>query len=92
VADVVRANLLAAGSPQAAGQVFNIGTGRQTSINQLFETLGRIFEVELEPVYEVARAGDIIHSYANPARARDILGWSAQVGFEEGLRQLVESL
>ena len=92
VGDVVRANLLAAAAPGAAGKVFNIGTGRQVTINQLFEALRRILKFELRPDYKPARSGDIKHSYANPALAQAVLGWSAQVSFEAGLKQLVESV
>ncbi len=92
VADVVRANLLASTTPAAAGQVLNIGTGHQVSINQLFETLGRIFDCDLRPVYKPPRPGDIRHSYADPSLAHSVLGWSTKVSFEEGLRKLVDSV
>lgn len=92
VKDVVRANLLAAEVTGAASQIFNIGTGRQVSINQLFETLRTILMLDLEPVYRPARPGDIRHSYGDASRVRAILKWSAKVNFEDGLKQLVDSL
>jgi nucleoside-diphosphate-sugar epimerase len=91
VDDVVRANLLAAEAPKAAGEIFNIGTGRPISINQLFENLRHIFNRDLKPDYRPARTGDILHSYANPSRAKTVLGWQAQVDFEKGLKRLVET-
>ena len=91
VEDVVRANLLAAEAPKAAGEIYNIGTGRPTSINQLFENLRHIFNRDLKPDYRPARTGDILHSYANPSRAKTVLGWQAQVDFEKGLKRLVET-
>lgn len=91
VDDVVRANLLAAEAPKASGEIFNIGTGRPISINQLFENLRHIFNCDLKPDYRPARTGDILHSYANPSRAKTVLGWQAQVDFEEGLKRLVET-
>ena len=92
VKDVARANLMAAEEVTAAGQVFNIGTGRQITINHLFNTLRAIFNNNLEPVYKEARAGDILHSYADATQAQKVLSWSAQVSFEEGLKQLVGSV
>ena len=92
VGDVVRANMLAATTSEAAGKVFNIGTGRQVSINHLFTDLCQIFGLELSPLYKPDRPGDIRHSYADPTQAQILLGWSAQVPFEAGLRQLVSSL
>lgn len=90
VEDVVRANLLAAEVPQAAGEIFNIGTGCPVSLNQLFEHLCHIFNCRQEPHYGPPRTGDILHSYADSTKARRELGWSAQVNFETGLRRLAE--
>ena len=92
VADVVRANLLAVETEQAAGQVFNIGTGYQVSINQLFESLCGILGCDVQPNYAPPRVGDIVHSLSNPDRAKKILGWQSEVSLEEGLRHLVTDL
>lgn len=92
VGDVVRANILAATTPEAAGQTVNIGTGRPVSINQLFQTLSQVLGRSIEPVYSLARQGDIVHSYSDPARANSILAWNAQVGLREGLERLVAGL
>ncbi|MCB0164193.1 MAG: SDR family oxidoreductase [Anaerolineae bacterium] len=92
VKDVVRANLLAAQNPQAAGQLFNIGTERQITINHLFHTLSQIFKLDIQPIYQPARSGDIRYSYANAHQAKTLLGWTANVSFEAGLAQLVDSV
>jgi nucleoside-diphosphate-sugar epimerase len=92
VDDVARANVLAATTPAAAGQVLNIGAGRQVTINQLFRQLSHIFDYQADPIYAPMRAGDILHSYSDPTQARLVLGWSAQVGLEDGLRRLLNSL
>jgi len=92
VPDVVRANLLAVATKQAAGQVFNIGTGHQISINQLFESLCGILGCDVQPNYAPPRAGDIIHSLSSPEKARNVLGWQAEIGLEEGLQHLVANL
>lgn len=92
VKDVVRANLLASEIPAAAGKVFNIGTGRPVSINQLLKTLSHVLQCDLKPDYKPARPGDIRHSFADPTLARSLLGWSARISLEEGLQQLVNSL
>lgn len=92
VADVVRANLLAVETEQAAGQIFNIGTGQQVSINQIFKTLCEILGCDVQPNYAPSRAGDIVHSLSNPDRAKDVLGWQAEVSLKEGLQNLVADL
>lgn len=92
VKDVVAANLRAADTPDAAGQVFNIGTGRQTSINQLHAALAQILNFSEPPVYRPPRRGDIRYSCADASRADLGLGWSAQTSLADGLRQLVDQL
>ncbi len=92
VADVVRANLLAAKTKQATGQIFNIGRGQQISINQVFKALATLFNLEVQPQYQPPRAGDIVHSWSDPTQAKMILDWSAQIDFEDGVQRLVESL
>lgn len=90
VANVVDANLRAAESPQAAGSVINVGLHERTTLNQLLAELQKIIGTELEPVYEAPRAGDIRHSLADIARARDLLGYAPATNLTEGLRKTVE--
>jgi nucleoside-diphosphate-sugar epimerase len=62
------------------------------SINQLFATLSEILGVGGQPNYGPPRAGDIVHSYGQPYRAKETLGWQAEVSLADGLRQLVANL
>jgi UDP-glucose 4-epimerase len=92
VGDVVRANLLAAETPQAAGQVFNICTGLEINLMDLLEALSEI--IPGAPVAEFAppRPGDIYRSLGNPQRAAAALGFRAQVNLDEGLAQTVAAM
>ena len=90
VSNVVEANLLAMEVPAASGQVFNIAGGGEVSVNQLFATLDRLLQANLSPIYREHRPGDIKHSRADITRARQVLGYSPRIGFEEGLRQTIE--
>ena len=92
VSDIVQANLLAAQAGEAAGQVINIGTGRAITISRLCESLSRHLAYDQQPVYQPARPGDVLHSYADPSRAAALLGWQPQVGFETGLSILTDNL
>ncbi len=89
VTDVVQANLLAAQTAQAKGRIFNIGTGQAVSVNQLFENLAHILNSPLKAQYQPERAGDIEHSWADPALAQHGLGWYPQMTLADGLRQTV---
>ena len=92
IANVVHANLLAARAPAAdvSGQVFNIGSGKGVSVNQLWEHIRRLAGVPLAPVYTEGRAGEVRDSVAELARAGRLLGYAPIVDFEEGLRQTID--
>lgn len=92
VSDIARANRLAVES-DAENVAVNVGSGTPTTINEVAETLIDLYgkSDELEP--EIAndyRQGDIRHCYADPTKAAEELGFEAEVGFEEGMRELVE--
>jgi len=90
VEDVVRANLLAAESSSAVGQVINISGGSAVTINELAEILHGILPDAPPPVYAPPREGDIYFSEAVLDRADRTLGYRPAVGLEEGLRSTVE--
>ena len=91
VKDVVRANLLAMRSPRAGeGEVFNIGTGRRTSLLELLDALGGILGRKAAPKLAPPRAGDIRHSVADISRAGEVLGYRPETSLADGLRALVE--
>jgi UDP-glucose 4-epimerase len=87
--DIVRANLLAAESIQAAGRVVNICSGAESNLLQLVENLSTIFNREVQPSFEKERPGDIYRSSGDPALAREILEFIPQMDLETGLRKTV---
>jgi len=90
VADVVRALLagMVRGASQAA--VFNVCTGRTTSLLELAATIGEVFGREPQIRFDAPRVGDIRESLGNPDFARDVLGFAAGVTLGEGLRMMAE--
>ncbi len=88
--NVVDGVLRAATTPDAAGRVINVATGRQISINQLAQTIQRLLGSNLAPQYAEPRAGDVRDSLADIALARQVLGYEPLVSFEEGLRRTVD--
>jgi len=90
VKDVVRANILAATAMAANGQVINIGTGHTVTINQLWETISRLFEITIPPCYESRRPGDIRLSMADVGKAGRTLGFEPAYSFEEGIKETFE--
>jgi UDP-N-acetylglucosamine/UDP-N-acetyl-alpha-D-glucosaminouronate 4-epimerase len=90
VSNVVDGVLLAATAAGASGQVINIATGHQISINDLCRTLARLIGAEVQPRHIESRAGDVRHSLADLTRARTLLGYVPSVDLEEGLRRTVD--
>jgi UDP-glucose 4-epimerase len=90
VADVVRAIQLAAASPAAAGRAINIGSGRSIDINSLWQQICRMSARQGAARYADPRPGDIHASVADIGKAREMLGFSPDVSFEEGLQQTFE--
>ncbi|MEW6672376.1 MAG: SDR family oxidoreductase [Thermodesulfobacteriota bacterium] len=91
VKDVVAANLLAASSAgRAKGQVFNIGTGRSIRINQLWNVIQELSGIEIEPIFEPIRPGEILESVADIGRARSELGFNPAHSLEAGLQITLE--
>ncbi|MBN1224508.1 MAG: SDR family oxidoreductase [Candidatus Aminicenantes bacterium] len=89
IADVVEANILAAKSTGPGG-VFNIGCGSRTTVNALAGILAKIMNVEIAPVHENERPGDVRHSFADISRAKKELKYLPRVRLEEGLTRTVQ--
>jgi UDP-glucose 4-epimerase len=87
VGDVVRATLAATGH---GGGVFNVGTGRETSVVELLELCQRTAGTSLEAEFVDARPGELQRSVLDPARAVDELAWRPEKSLEDGLRETWE--
>ena len=90
VANVVEANLLACQAPGAVGRVINIACGERVTLNELIGLMHRILGAHTPPAYGPPRAGDIKHSLADIACARELLGYRVVIALEEGLRRTAE--
>jgi UDP-glucose 4-epimerase len=82
VADVARATISALGQE---GGVFNIGTGRDTSVLELYDLCRGVAGSDIEAVHAPARLGELQRSALDPALAAEQLGFAAMVGLEDGL-------
>lgn len=92
IQNAVDANLLAMKAPasQAAGQIFNVATGKRADLNQAFQLLKQITGYTGDVKYGPERSGDVKHSLADLSRTEKHLGYKPTIDFEEGLRQTVE--
>ncbi len=90
VKDVARALRLAAEVElkDSKFEAFNIGAGKPITINELWQTLCKVLDKEILPVYGPARVGDIHTSLADVSKAKSLLNFEAETSFEDGLRSL----
>ena len=68
----------------AIGEVFNVGTGVATTVNELAGLCSG-----MEPEYREAQSGDIRESYANVGKLRELVGWVPAQSLENGLKELL---
>jgi UDP-glucose 4-epimerase len=83
VGDVARATTSTVGQDQG---VYNVGTGRETSVVELYELCARVAGSDAEPEHAPARLGELRRSFLDPTRAARELGFTAMVDLEDGLR------
>ena len=87
VGDVARATVAAAGRD---GGVYNVGTGRETSVVELLELCQRIAGTSFETEFAPARPGELQRAVVDPSRAVDELGWRPEHSLEDGLGETWE--
>ncbi|MFB0565464.1 MAG: NAD-dependent epimerase/dehydratase family protein [Candidatus Aminicenantaceae bacterium] len=90
VGDVVKANILCL--ENGNNQIFNIGTGKSTSVNQLFSEMKELTHYSKQAVYKPPRAGELIRSSLDVGKAEKKLGWKAEVNLREGLKKTIDFL
>ncbi len=89
VGDVVRANIAALETDTASG-IYNIGTSRETSVNEIFSILNGFFNNTFQEIHAPAKPGEQKTSSLDTARAKNELSWQPTVPLEEGLKQTFE--
>ena len=89
--NVVNANILAltTQNSECFGEAFNIGTGGNVTLFELFKTLKEALAFDGEPIIGQLRQGDISHSHANITKAQNMLGYDPKILFAEGISKLI---
>jgi UDP-N-acetylglucosamine 4-epimerase len=92
VRNVVLANYLAltTTNQECFGEAFNIGAGGRITINDIFYKICGIMSANITPNYQPNRKGDIPHSNASIEKARNMLEYEPEIGFEDGLRKTID--
>ena len=93
VKDVARACRLALENPAADGEVFNIGSGNQYTVNFIADKLADVMNKDITPqISGKYRVGDIRHCFADLSKAKSLLGYEPQIKFDDGLLELAKWL
>jgi UDP-glucose 4-epimerase len=90
VANVVRANLLAAEASKPSGLTCNVACGSRYTLLELLEAIQRAAGTAVPPIFGPPRPGDILHSLADISLAREALGYEVEVPFAKGIALTVE--
>jgi len=92
VSDIVQANLRTLKRDEAAGMIFNIGSGRGTSVSALAESLRQRLYPEAAVLHELARPQELRNSIANITLARQVLGYEPETNLDRQLPEVIEFL
>jgi nucleoside-diphosphate-sugar epimerase len=89
VADVVAANLAAAGADVEPGSAFNIAGGSNASMLEVIDLIGRLSEMPIVLDRRPAQAGDVERTGGSTEAAQELLGWQPEVSLRDGLTAMV---
>jgi UDP-glucose 4-epimerase len=92
VSDLARGMCLAGQAEGVLGETFNLGSGRETSINDLAALVCKLANSSSSVIHEAARPGDVRRHCADARKARDRLGWEQRITLAEGLRLSYDGL
>jgi UDP-glucose 4-epimerase len=87
VSDVVEANILALSGKEGT---YNIGTGKETSVNELIEIFSKVLGREIKPEYAPPRKGEVHRISLDADMAKKELGFVPKYSLEEGIRKTIE--
>jgi nucleoside-diphosphate-sugar epimerase len=89
VDDVNDFHLLCLNDERTTGNVFNLGSGENFSVNEIFQIVRDLIGAKLEPIYQPDLPGEALETLANIDQAKTV-GWSPRVGLKEGLKSSIE--
>lgn len=89
VSDVVDANMLVLKKNHGDGGTFNIGSGRNISVNELVQLILKLMSSKIKPIYDSVQLGDVKHTLADITHSKKILNWENKVPLEKGLQEFI---
>jgi len=89
VSDVVEANIKCM-LKDFEFEIYNVGTQKATSVNELFKILSKLTGYKKQPIYQPARKGELFKSYLSIYKIKKQLSWKPKVSLEEGLKKTLD--
>lgn len=86
VENAVQANIKALFAGLQTHEVFNVAIGERTSLNELWNEICTLADVQIKPIYKTERKGDVKHSLANISKACNLLNYQPNISLKEGLQ------
>lgn len=91
IENVIEANLKALKAPsEVAGEAFNIAYGGRDYLIDIYHSLTKALNKNIEPIFGPERAGDIKHSNADISKAEEMINYSPDYSFDEGIKEAIE--
>jgi len=92
IEDVVNANLMALDvKDDAIDPVFNVGSGKETTLNEMYATIAELLEKKAAPNYFPDRPGEQVRYALDASKIKEVLGWQTQYTFKEGLKKRMQA-
>jgi UDP-glucose 4-epimerase len=89
VKDVVQANLMAMDS-KVTNEVFNVASGKETTLNELLMTLEKLLGVDIQPIFQERDKTLVTHRLGCPKKAKELLGFECLTKLEKGLKEVID--
>ncbi|UCH88142.1 MAG: SDR family oxidoreductase [Thermoplasmata archaeon] len=88
--DIVAANVNLLDTDKADGEVLNIGAGREIVLKDVYDSLLKLVDSDVEPIYAEEIKGDAKHTLSKVDKARELIGYKPETTIEVGLKKFVE--
>jgi len=89
VANVVQANIKSATTPGIKYEILNIACGKAYTVLDIVKYVNKILGKNILPAFGPIRAGDAKHTLADISKAKKLIGFKPEIGFEEGLKKTI---
>jgi UDP-glucose 4-epimerase len=92
VKDIVKALILALKNEKAVNETMILGSGKETSINELYGIVSRLMDVTITPIRKPMQLGDIKRMLYDCKKTQKILGWKPEIALEEGITEIINQM